>query len=313
MTRKIKARAVSLLALLVMLLGGAVAVSATPAVADSGTAAVVAGRGAVNTARLAVAASLPRLDRAHTMKGTQAPKGRPGGFTVLSCPCYSYAGDRQTVASDGFGLGGLSVEKPAGVSTSSQHSLAELSVTDNLGNTIELGWITDTVVCGLANSPCIFTFWWKNGVPQGYNNSFTPAVGCAPCAGASISGAIGTTKQFGLQYITNANPALNAWWASYNGAYIGAWLASLWTAPAFTRGAFNQTFGEVVDSTASSCIDMFNGVLATAGGLGGKINSYTAVNPTGAGTLAAFATVPTKWNGVMATGISARAGGPGYC
>lgn len=258
------------------------------------------------------AGKMPTLSHM-TLKGKMAPHGQPGGIHPFTCPCYDYAGNRQTVASDGFGISLMSVESPAGVSSGTQHSLMELSVTDNLGNTVEWGWIKDTIVCGLASSPCLFAGHWINGVFQGYNTGFTPAVGCSPCAGASISGAIGTTKQFGIQYITNANPALNAWWMSYNGAYVGAYLASRWTTPTFTRGAFNQAFGEVVDSTASSCIDMGNGVLATVGGLGSKINSYAAVNPTGAGTLTAFASQPTKWNGVMVTGVSARASGPGWC
>lgn len=264
-------------------------------------------------APVAAHVTTPKL-QARPLAGTHASgKGRPGGFHVLSCPCYDYAGMKQTVASDGFGISLMSVENPASV-TSGEHSLTELSVS-NGNNTVEWGWTRDPIVCGAGATPCLFASHWINGVWQGYNTGFTNAVGCSPCAGASISGAIGTTKQFGIQYVVNANPALNAWWMSYNGVFTGAYLANRWTSPTFIRGALNQAFSEVAANSATTCIDMGNGVLATGSPtfLGSKLNSYAAVNPTGAGTLAAFATTPTKWASFMATAISDRESGPGWC
>lgn len=252
----------------------------------------------------------------HTLRGIQAAKGNPDPniFRTLSCPCYDYAGAKQTVASDGFGITLMTVASPT-LAAGDFHTLAELAVTDNLGNTVEWGWTKDTAVCGAVAVPCLFAFSWKNGVPQGYNTGFSPGVGCTPCAGGSISSAIGTTKQFGIQYIPNANPALSAWWMTYNGTYQGAYLASRWTAPTFIRGAFNQVFGEVAANTTTSCTDMGTGVLATGSPtfLGSKFNSYGLVNGSAAAALTAFASAPTKWASFQATGISNRWGGPGWC
>lgn len=251
--------------------------------------------------------------------GKHAFKGKPGGvstmMTACGSPCFSFAGERQhypATPADGVAAN-ATIVKPA-LLASDFHSLWEITAeTDDDQQIVEVGLTVDLTVCGsVANTPCLFTFAWVNGVAKCYNGcGFIPAVGCAPyCMGSPIPALIGTTKGFAIQHISGA------WWVAFDGAWRGAWPDSVWTGavpPAtFVQSQYTQSFGEVAAGNDPTQTDMGATVLANSTTLGALTSSYQLVNSTGTGAWAStFATTPDRWAVTNVNTTSFRYGGPG--
>jgi hypothetical protein len=243
---------------------------------------------------------------AASVVGFQAP--------AQAATTYYYAGMKQTLDFDGVAVN-ASKENPA-IDSKAPHSLFEISVSDNAGNTVEFGWIKDATVCGAGISVCLFTFSWKGGVPGTYNGSAVNGVNCAPyCLGASLDGlADGTLKGFGIQHITNA------WWFAFDGQWRFMIPDTRWGSTVFQRGKLAQIFGEVGANDSTTCSNMGAGVTPTGPPtlLGGRAGALTYVNGTAAPNATPFATAPTRWNSVIANTTSPpvtsiRYGGTGGC
>lgn len=238
----------------------------------------------------------------------------------VSPTCHSYAGSSMTgLTDDSDGIGGnITVSKPYKLSTEDGHSLTEFAATDGSGNTVEVGWRVDEDDYA-TNNPYLFTYRWDNGVPQGYDTTggLQNVAGCNPCAGSSLSAAVNTNKQFGIQYFTNAVcGCTEGWWISYNSTYVGVYPATLWTSPAFSAADRVDAFGEVASNTYSdSCTDMGSGTLG-GGGASTILGNLTLPGSTdtpdfnNAGNM--YETVAAAWHVVGTSTTSVRTGGPGY-
>lgn len=243
-------------------------------------------------------------------------KGKPGGVSASvvqpacgtpSPGCFMYAGkDMDGYTSDGAFVE-LQVNNPFRWSTEGGHTLAEIAVRSTDGaQVVEVGWTKDG-----SQNPALFTGSWTNNTFNGYNGTggFINAVGCSPCVGASISGAVGTNKAFAIQHF---GAPTNAWWAAYDGNWIGAWPDSLWTSPTFVSSSWSQVFGEIASTvTSTPCGDMGNGVKTS--GTGAIAQNYGLVN---SGTTGAWngtiQTDATYYDVANANSTSMEYGGPGY-
>lgn len=291
---KIKARAVSLLAMLLVLLGGAIGVGSTPAVASMPATPV--------------SKPMPALDYAHATVG-KFGSVRKGKFTApmkiapkSPCgTCYFYGGGQQTVVTDGAS-DQATVEKPSCTGTYCYHSLFELALmTTNGQQIVEWGWTVDPSVFGNSN-PHLFAASWTNGSFNGYGTGFVPAVGTTCPHGLDVNGDVtagsATTRLFGVQYVSGA------WWTSYKGNYCGAFQNSLWTSPTFTQAGKVQLFGEVAaNDTAPTGVGMGSGVLGSTTA-GAKSYSFGLGNTVPAGVTPSLGifnnpSVPTHYNAVM--------------
>jgi hypothetical protein len=251
--------------------------------------------------------------------GKKALKGNPDQartmMTACGSPCYSYAIKRQhypATPADGVAIN-ATIYKPTKLTTD-PHTLWEITVeSDDDQQIVEVGWTVDTLVCGsVANSPCLFTFAWVNGVAKCYNGcDFVPAIGCAPyCMGSPVTSLVGTTKGFAIQHISGA------WWVAFDGVWRGAWPDSVWTgatpAATFTQSQYTQSFGEVAAGNDPTQTDMGNGVLAVSTSLGALASGYQLVNSTGTASWASTVTTAAdRWTVTDVSTTSFRYGGPG--
>lgn len=202
--------------------------------------------------------------------------GATPALATCSPTCFYYAGGSDVPAA-GTTTGvlvAIDVKRPTLATTKGgRHTLAELDVqqsSTSVNNRVEIGWTVDPSLNGGSLDPYLFVFRDTNGT-GGYNTAggfqpcgpSNPACTTAPTIGAgqSLLGDVGTLKQFGLEYFSNA------WWAEYNGQNIGLWPKSLWTSPTFTTVGMQQTFGEVVSTHdyaagagAAPCDQMGNGL-----------------------------------------------------
>lgn len=267
------------------------------------------------------------LDKAQPPKGnTSARKGLPAfnghpamestngksAKSLTPCGnCYKYSAKGQVLSNDSDGATiNFSIHRPFR-KTGDSHTLAELAAIDSTGgNVVEVGWNVDQSVNG-DNDPHLFVFFWVNGVDQGYNgNGFLDAVGCSPCAGDSLLGAVGTTKQFAIFHTANA------WWVLYNGNYVGAYPDALWTGATppqtFVKAHVIEPFGEINVANDESCTDMGSGAHAGAGA-SASASSYGLYGSTDAPALVDGAlTVPTIWARSTISPTSFRYGGEGF-
>lgn len=238
------------------------------------------------------------------------------GARLASPLFYHYAYANQSVANTGMSAN-LRVENPY-LNPADYHSLGEVDVEASTGTggtrqIVELGWQKGEAGCA---NVCLFAGCWINGVFQGYNTGcgYIDEVTNPINLGASISSAVGSGKVFKIQY------ASSAWWLSYDGAWVGRFLASSWTSPTFTQAAKFQAFGEVAASTATPCTDMFNGLQGSTYP-GPPLPGYAAsayyfdtagVAQSGLTNLSFGSTDATKWSFLKVTGRSGGMGGPGW-
>lgn len=261
-----------------------------------------------------------------TPRSTSRLKGRPSASpstSLTACgspPCYRYAGSMMsglTDDSDGIGATVL-VSKPyKNTSDDPGHTLVELSAQDTSSNIVEVGWRVAEDEYGDSN-PHLFAYWWVNGTGQGYDaaNGFQNVAGCNPCAGGSLSAAINTNKQFGIQYFASCGVGCTpGWWLSYNGNYIGVYPSTGWTSPTFTAADRVDAFGEVAGAYTDTCTDMGSG--HAGGGANSTLiqnldlpGSTDAEDFDNAGNL--YQTASAAWNVVGTADTSIRPGGPGY-
>lgn len=242
---------------------------------------------------------------------------------------FRYAGGRQFLASgqsaDNYAVN-LILDNTINLDTARGdfHTLGEISVQSFDGKqTIEVGFTKDPVICpGGANKICLFTYWWKNGVPQCYNGCGFVDYAPEPVnAGADLSADVGQRR---VQIVQSGG----VWWIAYNAKWIGYYPNTLWTAATpsgpgvtFINGARFQAFYEVAASVDKTCSDIGNGLPTTninaarvgSMTLGGKVpstivDSFTAFAQPG---------VPDGWPTTVVdafnmTPITIRAGGPNW-
>lgn len=279
--------------------------------------------GIAGTAQAVTPASpVPAPDTAHKPQGVKAPKGQPDGnkasMVACSSTCYSYAGQGQAVtAADGVAIN-ASIHNPALLSTD-YHSLWETLIrSSDLQQVVELGWTVDLAVCGsAANSPCLFTYAWVNGIGLCYNGcGFVNAIGCSPyCMGSPVTGLVGSTKGFSIQHLGGGSPG---WWIAFDGTWRGYWPDSLWSGAAppvtFTTGGEIQAFGEIAAGNDPTETDMGNGVLANSTTVGAVTGGYQVITG-GVGAAGSWSgniyTDLTRWDLTSVSATSFRYGGPG--
>lgn len=253
--------------------------------------------------------------------GVRAVKGQPSVVSpdsLTSCGgCLKYSTGAQVLAPADYADGAsirATVSNPflAVAQQNDSHSIVELAIqaTDpisGLRNIVEIGTITDNGAVNGDGLAHLFVFSWVNNVPGSYNggNGYADAVGCAPCAGDSIQADVGTAKIFEWQHIGTA------WWAKYNGGYVGAFPDSTWSGN-FTKVEVVQAFGEVAVENNESCSDMGSGGHAgTASST--NIDQYTLTNSTASPTFTQGTTsVPSIWAYTQPSATYIRVGGEGY-
>ena len=275
-------------------------------------------------------AGAPVYRAAKGMPSKSAPLTSKSGVNTFF---YAAADQTPTAATDTVYMNGL-VANPT--LSGANHSLGEVAVHLNgtnpggFGQTVELGWTVDPGVCGSGATPCLFGFWWKNGVPQCYNAGcgWVPYAPSTYTLGQSISGAVGSLKQFAIQHTGNA------WWLSYDNVWMGYYPDSLWTgttmggagatpAVTFQNIGYYQVFGEVAYNGATTqpastaCGDMGNGALGSS--TSPLPARWSAVNMLQSGTTVPATLTsmgnanPTYWYGYAITAQTWRYGGPGAC
>lgn len=256
--------------------------------------------------------------------GIKAAKGQVGDRSsraLLTGPYFFHAGGQQSLAAGESATSlaaNLHVELPYLDTANDAHSLGELAIkSHDQQQVVEIGTTHDPAVCGAGNSPCLFVFWWKNGVGQCYNGCGW--VDYAPTAlnvGGSLAADVGTQKRFQLTY------SGGVWWGAYNGTWIGYFPGSLWTAApgsvTFDKGGVFQGFYEVATKVAGDntpCTDMGNGLLASNGSAArvGSISMTGTLPGAIANNFPPFTSPATAaYTAAFASVTTVRAGGTGY-
>lgn len=227
----------------------------------------------------------------NTIKGKpglakQTTSAKVAGSAALLTTNYFYNVGRQTLTAPDFSTGmtaNFRIQKPY-VDSLSYHSLAEIALQSaDSQQIVEAGWNVDPGLYGDSN-PHIFVGSWVNNVFKGYNASnvnWVDYASNAQNAGASILADVDLSKTMNIQ-VSAGN-----WWVSYNGAWLGYFKGSQWTAAGvtFDKGYVHQWFGEVASQETTPCADMGNGYQGT----------YTLANPARIGTMGIFGTTtPTS-------------------
>jgi hypothetical protein len=168
---------------------------------------------------------------------------------------FFYAQASQTGTASG-GWGYFDVARP-NATVRGTHSLAELSITSADGKQIvEVGWTVDPALFG-DTEPRLFVFHWVDGNPTCYNGC-----GFVPTRSGG-GGPVGRRLTVGSVAHLSIWHAAGGWQVSADGVNsLGNFPDSLWGGR-FTQGNLVQWFGEVADTTATSCIDMGYGVFAS--------------------------------------------------
>jgi len=269
-------------------------------------------------------------------KGHQALRPERAASRMAPCPagCFFYGGNAQVLGGTDSALGmaaNLHVYKPYLDPVNGGHTLAEIAVERTVGGQrqiVEVGTTVDPGVCGAQPVPCMFSFWWKNGVGQGYNVNFTPyaptcSVAANYCIGESLLGLAGAVPGNGNPYRFQIQHNNGAWWLAFNNMWVGDFNDSLWTGATpsgpgvtFTSGQTFQAFYEVVDFTTLPCSDMGNGLVASNGSAA-RVGTMALLNSSPAGIASNFSSVTvnspyTQLNLTSPNITTARAGGPGF-
>lgn len=241
------------------------------------------------------------------LPSAQAGGAKSSGVNSLLSTNYWYAGGRQTATTAGA-YANVTIASPT--TTSGDHSLAEIAVEDSTSGqqVVEVGWNVDPGLYSGSTAPHLFVYHWVNGVGTCYNGcGFVAYSGATYTAGQSLSSLSGTAKQFGIQYDT----ATSAWWVAFNGTWVGYFPASLWSSPTFTQGGYNQLFGEVASTNASTCTDMGNGLFGSNASAAVFGSTTYVSGPTV--SLTGFNTNASRYSVNMLSGRTFQYGGPGAC
>jgi hypothetical protein len=158
---------------------------------------------------------------------------------------FSYGLARQVADVDGF-YSSLTISKPA-LAKEDYHTLAELALESADSNQIvEIGWNVDRSVNG-DEDPHLFVYHWINNKSTCYNAcgfvQFSPNVK----PGDTLN--YGAIKKFGIQYFNGS------WWVAFDSEWIGYFPEQLWNDQGvkFSKGGFQQVFGEVASSSTTPC------------------------------------------------------------
>lgn len=262
------------------------------------------------------------------LKGMYNPNQDAVNRSLLTGPYYFYGEADQTFAAGTTATtlsGNLHIYNTYLDTSMDAHTLGELAViAGSPRNIVEVGSTNDVAVCGAGNSPCLFVYWWKNGVPQCYNGCgyvpYTPTCSVLAnyCAGESLLPVAGTgvAKKFQITY------SGGAWWIAYDLQWIGYFPGTLWTAstpsgPGVTFDKFTDAKGfyEVATKTTGDltpCTDMGNGQLSSSGTAArvGSLSFASSTTPATAENFLAHADAP--YTATWLSTRTIRAGGPGY-
>jgi len=278
--------------------------------------------------------------------GVHAPKGKPPtnsgtSVSLLSGgPYYAYNEGHQFITSPDSAKGiqaGFNVGNPT-IASGAYHSLGEAAVRKVINgqpNFVEIGWTKDTAVCGGTGGPCLFAFWWKNGVGTCYNGcGWTDYAPNTMNLGAALTA--GTTYTFGIQY----DPTGGNWWLYSNTGtgttsnWLGYFAGTLWTAnnaygppvSGFTDVDKVQVFGEVAEDdnfgSGLACTDMGKGVQGSVGNTtAAYVSSATLVGPSAGLTTSLtqllqpdpYSGYSMVWPGTPPSTRTFYFGGPGDC
>lgn len=269
----------------------------------------------------AVAATVTAA-KVSTPHGVPYEKGKEPKTKALLTGGYKYAGGSDTPATPKTGsFANITVGTPA--TDVGDHSLVELSVqggTNNRALIVEVGWVKDKAFGDAA--PHLFASRWVNNVWAGCYFEGCGWVDATPTVTtddlgkslASVASAAspGNVKSFGIQWFNDA------WWVSYDGAWIGYWNDDLWqyASPAVTpynSGSFFQAFGEVWSNTGTSCTDMGNGLFSSNSNAAGIYSWAYLPSGTYPASTWGIQDHPSEYTSTYLSGRSARIGGSGPC
>jgi hypothetical protein len=205
----------------------------------------------------------------------------------------------------------LTIHKPE-LAEEDYHTLAELavqSITDDIAQTVEVGWTVDRVVNGDAD-PHLFVFSWVDNKARCYNGCGFVQYSENVRPGDTLP--LDTTKRFGIEFHDSA------WWIAYDSEWIGYFPAKEWTVD-FSKTTLVQVFGEVASATAKPCTDMGNGVFGSKSDVAtARIGSISLISGPTVDTY--VRSEPEYENPAdepyQVTKLSARTfryGGPGFC
>ena len=279
----------------------------------------------------------------------KTPKGAPGRgaatrlATTCGSTCYVYASSGPGFFTDwASGLAAdVSVSNPFLASSTNNtmeqrdnHTLVEVAAisSGSAGNNgVEVGWIKSQAVCNQVSSPCLFVYNRVGGTGLGYNMAaaagFVRTTGTGYSTvdpGDSLSGDVGTSKNFAIRYFTNAQSSnREGWWVAYAGLYVGYYPIAKWTSASetFVDTEQPQIYGEIagtsaVGSKVENCTDMGSGAMAGTSP-STVLTNFTYWDTTDSPINPASytnTTQSTKW-GLTTVGSPAttiRIGGPGY-
>jgi hypothetical protein len=203
------------------------------------------------------------------------------GCTGTPAACLYYAGGAATPAANqtGFYVAADVVQPTINTAKGDKHTLMEITVQDTVhNNTIELGWNVDPTLYSGSTVPHLFTFYWVNGVPQGYNTGLNTNAQCGGITptvapGSVITGTLPLLKKFGIEHVgTWPN---GAWWFAYDTGWSGCIfdsnLVGKGISAPFDSGDYFQAFGEVASTRDNStpttrvCAGMGNNLPAGIG------------------------------------------------
>jgi hypothetical protein len=265
------------------------------------------------------------VKQAKDLPGKFAASKASGGSTTNggvhpNVTTYFYAGSSQglTVAGAETSASALIDVKNTSLAAADSHTLAELAVEDNSqAQIVEVGYTKDPATFGDSNVH-LFVYHWVNTSGTCYSTptnlcGFSLYSGRVNSPGDDITAAVGTQKQFGMQYFSGA------WWISYNGNWVGSFPASIWTGATppvttFTNFRIFQGFGEVAANSTAPCTDMGAGTFPS-GTSPARVGSVTYSSGSTAVSLSPYRTNASYYDAAN-VGASVRTtafGGPGAC
>lgn len=162
------------------------------------------------------------------------------------------------------------------------HSLMEVALQDGNGNTVEVGWTVNPVLCPsepAGTNPCVFTYHWEGGVGQGYNvgTGFVPSPTADYAPGDQLPN-VNDSSGINFRLLKTSD----AIWAAAGvptspGYYMGYWPLTEWTDPGtdatapFVQPSLVQMFTEIAtvevpnsSGAPTPCSDWGNGYLPSS-------------------------------------------------
>lgn len=169
---------------------------------------------------------------------------------------YDYAQATKNGLTWGLGVRSLTQSQTQPfLDSTDKHSLAELAISNNRSDIVELGW-RKTV--GLNTR--VFSYIWINGHTTCYTGSPQCNNGYVQTGSTRYPGMVVTGDMFSNYYIWLWE---GDWWIWYQDEWMGYYPASVW-GENFLDGWHMYAYGELAAGTNPSYSDMGNGVFANS-------------------------------------------------